>query len=397
MAFLLPIHEILATLGENNIIGAVQVRFGLESPRSLRPELVISTSSPDEAFFLLRRLDTLKSLLGFTARTEDSALVVHLQSIHTPFIVDEDTQSSLEFLFRMDVTTLESESTKEEILHELHERTKKLDQTLRLLETLEDKQRQVEELNTVLEERNRSLREALEVAQQVDRLKNQFIATMSHELRTPLNSILGFTQLFQTGLLGEVTEEQLEALSEIEKSGKHLLELINHILDLSKASANMLSLNFGTADLVALISDVSQLLKPQMEEKGLDYRYEGPRRLELEMDELRIRQVLINLLNNAVKFSNEGGAIHVMLEEADDHVIVSIKDEGIGIDPEFHEYIFREFTQVDSSHSRKFQGSGIGLALSKKLVEAHGGKIWLESELGKGSTFSFSIPRSQSA
>ncbi len=247
-----------------------------------------------------------------------------------------------------------------------------------------------EELIQDLLSRDRLLRKAMEV----ERLKSQFLANMSHELRTPLNAIIGLAELLEDEILGELNEEQRDAVKEILSSGNHLLQLINQILDLSKIEAGKMVLHETSVNLINLINDVLKQVEVLLKEKNItaitNVQVED---LLVLVDELRIKQVLLNLISNAIKFSPPDTNITITINQNTEWVIVSVKDEGIGISDEHKDIIFEEFRQVDDSHSRLYEGTGLGLALCKKLVELHGGKIWVESKLGQGSTFTFTIPR----
>ncbi|HGJ63922.1 TPA: response regulator, partial [bacterium] len=214
------------------------------------------------------------------------------------------------------------------------------------------------------------------------------------ELRTPLNAIIGFAEILRDGICGELNEDQKSAVLDIHESGKHLLQMINDILDLSKVEAGKMEIqpeefSFGTA-----INEIYSIVKDMVHKKGLDFHLSIADNLPNAFaDQIKFKQIMYNLLSNAIKFTPQGW-IEVNLKYDDDNFIVSVSDTGIGIDRKDHEVIFDEFKQVDSSQSRQFEGTGLGLALTKRLVELHGGKIWVESEgLGKGSKFIFTIPR----
>jgi signal transduction histidine kinase len=222
--------------------------------------------------------------------------------------------------------------------------------------------------------------------------KSQFLANMSHELRTPLNAILGYTELIVDRIYGEVPDKISEVMERVQKSGRHLLDLINDVLDLSKIEAGQLTLslsNYSFPDMVeAVISATGSLAA----EKGLNLTVEVEKDLPVAFgDERRTAQVLLNLLGNAVKFT-EKGELRVRATRADGTIVVSVADTGPGIAESEQQRIFEEFQQVDSSSTRAKGGTGLGLAIAKRIVEMHGGKLWVESILGRGSTFFFSIP-----
>jgi len=226
-----------------------------------------------------------------------------------------------------------------------------------------------------------------------NRHKSEFLANVSHELRTPLNAIIGFSEVLLEKLFGELNDKQNEYVDDILSSGRHLLSLINDILDLSKIEAGRMELELTRFDLPSALENALTLVRERAARHGLKLESAIDRQLgEITGDERKFKQVLLNLLSNAVKFTPEGGKIRVSASLSDGFVIVSVADSGIGIAPEDHEKIFEEFRQVGSNYAQKREGTGLGLTLTRKFVEMHGGKIWVESELGKGSTFTFSLP-----
>jgi signal transduction histidine kinase len=230
------------------------------------------------------------------------------------------------------------------------------------------------------------------------RHKSEFLANMSHELRTPLNAIIGFSEVLLERMFGEVNEKQTEYLQDILSSGQHLLSLINDILDLSKVEAGRMELALAPFHLPLALENALILIKERATRHGISLDLGvDPRLEELLGDERKIRQVLLNLLSNAVKFTPEGGRISLKAVLTDGSVEISVSDTGIGIAPEDQDAIFEEFRQVGSDEARKQEGTGLGLTLAKKFVELHGGRIWVESQVGKGSTFTFILPVRSSA
>ena len=223
--------------------------------------------------------------------------------------------------------------------------------------------------------------------------KSEFLANMSHELRTPLNAIIGFSEVLGEQMFGELNPKQLEYVGDILSSGRHLLSLINDILDLSKVEAGRLELDLAPFDLPTALENALTLVRERASRHGLTVKLEVDERLgTLVGDERKIRQVVLNLLSNAVKFTPEGGRIEVRAAQADGAVEVSVSDTGIGIAPGDQEAIFEEFRQVGSDYARKREGTGLGLTLARKFVELHGGRIWVKSAIGQGSTFTFTLP-----
>ena len=244
-------------------------------------------------------------------------------------------------------------------------------------------------------ENARLYQEAVETAErlkEVDRLKSQFLANMSHELRTPLNSIIGFSRVILKGIDGPITDQQRQDLEAIFNSGQHLLGLINDILDISKIEAGKMELSFEPTDLGEIIRGVMSTAIALVKDKPIELQQSVPADLPtIIADSRRVRQVLLNLVSNAAKFTDQG-FIRVEARVEGDFVTISVSDSGIGIPPEKLPHIFEAFTQVDASPSRKYGGTGLGLTISKSFVELHGGRIWVESEVGKGSRFTFTLP-----
>jgi len=247
-------------------------------------------------------------------------------------------------------------------------------QNARLFREIEDKSRQIEAAN---------------------RHKSEFLANMSHELRTPLNAIIGFSEVLQEKLFGELNDKQAEYTDDILTSGRHLLSLINEILDLSKVEAGRMELELAAFDLPLAIDNARTFVRERATRHGISLDVSVDERLgEFVGDERKIKQILLNLLSNAVKFTPEGGRIGIDARQTDGSVEISVSDNGVGIAPEDQPKIFEEFRQVGTDYSHKIQGTGLGLTLAKKFVELHGGTIWVESEVGKGSRFAFTLPKS---
>jgi signal transduction histidine kinase len=228
--------------------------------------------------------------------------------------------------------------------------------------------------------------------QVANRHKDEFLANMSHELRTPLNGIIGFSEVMLERMFGEINEKQKEYLGDILSSGRHLLSLINDILDLSKIEAGKMELELTEFDAPAAIDNAMMLIRERATRRGqVLERAVDPALGQIRADERKLKQVLLNLLSNAVKFTPEAGRITVSAGVANGEAIVSVTDTGIGIAAEHHELVFEEFRQVGHA-DKKAEGTGLGLALCRKFIELHGGRIALTSELGKGSTFTFALP-----
>jgi signal transduction histidine kinase len=223
--------------------------------------------------------------------------------------------------------------------------------------------------------------------------KSDFLANMSHELRTPLNAIIGFSEVLMEKMFGEVNAKQADYLKDIHESGRHLLSLINDILDLSKIEAGKMELEVSTFHLPTAISNAMTLVRERAQRHGIQLGTEiDPRLGEFQGDERKLKQIMLNLLSNAVKFTPDGGRVDVSAKLDTTVVEIAVKDTGIGIAPEDQALVFEEFRQVGRDVMRKAEGTGLGLALTRKFVELHGGRIGLASNPGKGSTFTVTLP-----
>jgi signal transduction histidine kinase len=244
-------------------------------------------------------------------------------------------------------------------------------QNARLFHEIEDKSRQLEEAS---------------------QHKSQFLANMSHELRTPLNAILGYTELMADGAYGEPLEKMLGVLKRLEANGRHLLGLINDVLDLSKIEAGQLVLELSDYSMQDIAHTVRSTLEPLAADKKLAFKVEMPPELPPGRgDGRRLSQVLINLVGNAIKFT-DAGEIAIKAEANNGSFHVSVRDTGPGISAADQAKLFQEFQQADNAITRKKGGTGLGLAISKRIIEMHGGRIWVESQVGRGSTFAFALP-----
>jgi len=242
----------------------------------------------------------------------------------------------------------------------------------------------------------RLFREIEEKSKQIEaanRHKSEFLANMSHELRTPLTAIIGFSEVLSEKMFGELNDKQSEYMDDIVSSGRHLLSLINDILDLSKVEAGRMELDLTMFDLPTAIDNALILIRERATRHGISLHHAVDERLgEVLGDERKFKQILLNLLSNAVKFTPEGGRIDVDAALTNESVEISVSDTGCGIAPENQETIFEEFRQVGTDAAKKRDGTGLGLTLTKKFVELHGGTIRVESVIGKGSTFTFTLP-----
>ncbi|MEW6418297.1 MAG: ATP-binding protein [Nitrospirota bacterium] len=293
---------------------------------------------------------------------------------------------------------------------------------------LENANLELQVLNKEIELRRQEAETSKLQALAASRAKSDFLANMSHELRTPLNSIIGFSEILQDELYGKLNEKQKEYANDIEGSGRHLLNLINDILDLSKVESGKMELELTKFPLTnVLVISLTMLKEKAMKHSiKLSLDIEQDADIEIEADERKLKQIMFNLLSNAVKFTPDGGSVYVtarkLIQEVEklgnyevkkshdaqllnfltsqphdrNFIEISIEDTGIGIKSEDMDKLFKEFSQLESPYTKNHEGTGLGLALTKRLIELHGGKIWVESEFGKGSKFTFVIPMKQS-
>jgi signal transduction histidine kinase len=230
---------------------------------------------------------------------------------------------------------------------------------------------------------------------ELDKLKSSFLANMSHELRTPLNSILGFADVILEGLDGPLTDNMNNDLGLIQKNGQHLLHLINDVLDMAKIESGKMNLNIEKFNVQEVIDEVTSITSPLANEKSIALLIEpdSDRDATINADKIRLRQVMINLVNNAIKFT-EKGRVTIRVQSDDKNVLICVKDTGMGISLDHLETVFQEFTQVDSTTTRKAGGTGLGLPISLRLINMHSGRLWAESTgiNGEGATFNVSLP-----
>ncbi len=257
----------------------------------------------------------------------------------------------------------------------------------------EELEGRVERATEQLAEHNRQLIWQRRELEKASRMKSQFLASMSHELRTPINVVLGYTSLMQEQLFGTLTPKQIGVMERIHTTSKHLLELINDILDLSRIEAGKMPIHVEEVDTGALLSELAGQVRPLLEKKGLTLTVEADDLPDLMTDRTKLMQVLLNLMSNAIKFTQQGG-VALRARAADEGWIrITVEDTGIGIKPEHLNTIFEDFRQVDQSPSREYGGTGLGLSITKKLLSLLGGTIDVDSEVGVGTAFSIEVPR----
>jgi signal transduction histidine kinase/uncharacterized protein (DUF302 family) len=262
-----------------------------------------------------------------------------------------------------------------------------------LVERLKESNRYLMRQHAALRRADEEILQVNRQLEQSNRYKSEFLANMSHELRTPLNAILGFSEILLDTTMTLTTGERTEFLRNIHSSGQHLLGLINDILDLAKIEAGKMELKAEQLSVAEAVQEVTAILEPMARQQGLQLSVLGLSETgNVKADRSKFKQVLYNLLSNAIKFTPAPGHVTLTVKDSVEQLTVSVHDTGIGIKPEDLPKLFREFEQIDGSYTRRYQGTGLGLALCRRFVQMHGGRIWAESQFGKGSTFTFTIP-----
>ena len=410
--------------GAPDLVQALRTLLGSEPESELRPLLLAIDDDPDNRAFLVKAV----TKQGFEVLTASNARDARRQlDSRRPALIFLDVQmpeeSGLTLLPQMlrdypdavvvMMTAYGSEQVAAEALRggadDYIAKPIDLQRLRELLERNLDKQRlraerqglvsRLKDSNRYLMRQHAALRQADEEILQVNRqleksnrYKSEFLANMSHELRTPLNAILGFSEILLDASMNLTGGERTEFLRNIHSSGQHLLGLINDILDLAKVEAGKMELHPEPLQPLEALHEVTSILEPMARQQGLALVTTGSAE-PLQADRSKFKQVLYNLLSNAVKFTPPPGKITVVIKDTPEQLVVSVHDTGIGMKPEDLPKLFREFEQIDGSYTRRYQGTGLGLALCRRFVEMHGGRIWAESQFGTGSTFTFTIPR----
>ena len=276
--------------------------------------------------------------------------------------------------------------------------TDQIGQSVENAKLFEQAYRSSQSFEQKVHQRTKELELALEEVQQISKTKSEFISAVSHELRTPLTSIKGYASILMTGKLGAIPDQVKERLDRINKHSDNLVKLINDLLDISRIESGRVDMKFSKINLTSMIDNVHDLLTPQLRDKDIklirDLDQDIP---EVSVDSTQIERVFINLINNAIKFTPGKGTITVRAKQDQDKIIISVIDTGIGVKKEDLNKLFDEFYRVDNEINQNVKGTGLGLALAKKIVEAHGGKMSVSSEPNKGSTFYFTLPIEQAA
>jgi len=321
--------------------------------------------------------------LSLSDDTEFSAIISPLKIRETVYGFIILVQNQPDKYEESDVSILETISSTSSYLIKDAELSQVFKMQLKILkENITERTKTLE----LIKEQNKKILEA-------DKIKNEFLANMSHELRTPLNAIIGFSEALNLKIFGELNEKQSEYIGDINSSGVHLLGMINDLLDLSKIESGKMQMSKEIFNVKSAIKEALNIVSPLLIQKKQNIKFEcKDESFEICADRRKFHQILYNLISNAIKFTPENGAIEIKATKDGKFLKVSVKDNGIGIPPAFHEKIFAKFQQVDNSYSSKQGSTGLGLTITKELVSLHGGKIILESKLNKGSTFIFTIP-----
>jgi signal transduction histidine kinase len=350
-----PLDEALAPVYASVVLTAVLLLIGLAV--SVLTSLLLAR----------KMIEPIRALQAGAVRIGGGALDQRIE-VHT----GDELEALAEEFNRMAAHLQESYAHLEHRVQvRTHDLAEALDRGARLYRELEEKSRQLEE---------------------VSRHKSEFLASMSHELRTPMNAIIGFSEVLLEQMFGELNEQQEEYLRDILTSGQHLLSLINDILDLSKVEAGRMELEIGPFSLRQALENGLTMLRERAGRHGITLSLEvDPGVDQIEADERKVKQVVFNLLSNAVKFTPDGGHVQVTAIAADGDVRVAVRDTGVGIAPDEQAHVFEEFHQTGAGRAQS-EGTGLGLPLAKRFVELHGGQMWVESQVGVGSTFTFSLP-----
>jgi signal transduction histidine kinase len=268
-----------------------------------------------------------------------------------------------------------------------------LSKCLNNIELFEQIYQTKESLENKIKNRTKELAESLKAVEVISKTKSDFISNVSHELRTPLTSVKGFSSLLADEKFGKLPQEAKTRLEKVVDNVDKLMDIVNTLLDISRIESGKIEINITSYDIVPLTKDIIEFFEPQSHQKNIDIKIDAPESFNVYMDKNLIERVLTNLLNNAIKFTPEGGQIIISCKDSGQKALISVTDTGFGISSENLDKIFQEFYRVKNIEQRAIKGSGLGLSLVKKIIDSHKQKIWVESELGKGTTFSFTLEK----
>ncbi|MCF7872661.1 MAG: HAMP domain-containing histidine kinase [Candidatus Omnitrophica bacterium] len=270
-----------------------------------------------------------------------------------------------------------------------------LSKCLNNIELFEQIYQTKESLENKIKNRTKELAESLKAVETVSKTKSDFISNVSHELRTPLTSVKGFSSLLADEKFGKLPQEAKKRLEKVVENVDKLMDIINTLLDISRIESGKIEINITSYDIVPLIKNIAEFFEPQSHQKNIEIKIDTPESFNVYMDKNLIERVLTNLINNAIKFTPEGGKIIISCKDNGQKALISITDTGFGISKESLDKIFQEFYRVKDIEQKAIKGSGLGLSLVKKIIDSHKQKIWVESELGKGTTFSFTLEKNE--